>query len=162
MRARQATGQVLLFLHADTWLERDACQQIRDRFDSSSLFCGGFEQRIEASHRIYRWIERGNVLRVKWRGLLYGDQAIFVSRRLFELVDGFPNEPLMEDLMLSRKLKKVCTPVILPGPAHVDARRWQSNGPLRQSIHNWWLVTLFYCGCSPGRLSRLYRRHDRI
>ena len=159
--AREATGQVLLFLHADIWLEANVCQQIRNRFESAELFCGGFLQQIEAANTIYRWIERGNALRVRWRGLLYGDQAIFVSRPLFDSVNGFPNEPLMEDFILAQKLKRRMQPVLLPGPVHDDARRWQSNGPIRQTIRNWWIVTLFYFGVSPKRLNRLYHRHDQ-
>lgn len=160
--AQVASGDVLLFLHADTWLEANVCQRMRDQFESGEMFFGGFLQQIEAPAPIYRWIEKGNALRVKWRGLVYGDQAIFVSRRLFERVGGFPDEPLMEDLILSRRLKQVCHPQLLPGPLHVDARRWQKKGPLRQSIRNWWLVTLFYCGVPPTRLGRLYQRHDRF
>jgi rSAM/selenodomain-associated transferase 2 len=160
--ASRASGDVLLFLHADNWLAPNACQQIRDRFAAGQLFFGGFLQHIEAPNRIFRWIERGNVQRVKWRGLVYGDQAMFISRELFDAVGGFPAEPIMEDLILSGKLKQHCRPELMPGPVFVDARRWQKTGPLRQSIRNWWLVTLFYCGVTPTRLLRMYRQHDRI
>ena len=158
--AKASSGDVVLFLHADTWLDEDACQQIRTSGDGVSNVCGAFRQKIENEKRIYRWIESGNALRIRWRRLFYGDQGIFVCRKLFQSVGGFPEEPFMEDFILARKLRKH-RPLLLDGPIHVDARRWNTNGPLRQTFRNWCIVTLYYLGIQPKTLVRLYHRHDQ-
>jgi len=158
--ARASSGDVILFLHADTWLEAGACNQIRERYVGNPNVWGGFHQQIANPRKIYRWIEKGNALRVRWRGLIYGDQGIFVGRSLLDSLGGFPDEPLMEDFMLARKLKKYSAQ-LLPGPLHVDARRWEANGPIRQTIRNWIIVNLFYLGVQPATLARIYHRHDR-
>ena len=158
--AEQATGNVILFLHADTWLDERACDQIRTRFADADLFCGAFEQQIAADGTLFRWIESGNAWRVRWRGLFYGDQGIFVSKALYDQVGGMPLEPLMEDFILARRLKRFPRE-LLPGKIHVDVRRWQKRGPIRQTVLNWIIVGLFYLGVSPARLVQIYRRHDR-
>ncbi len=158
--AEAATGDVIIFLHADIWLEGRACEQIREQYAHNSQLCGAFCQTIESPRRIYRWIESGNSLRVRWRGLFYGDQGIFVSRSLLKSVGGFENVPLMEDIILAQKLRKFPR-VLLPGPIHVDARRWQENGPVRQTVRNWVIVGLYYLGVHPKTLSKLYKRHDK-
>lgn len=158
--ANAATGDVLLFLHADCSLGLESLEQIR-RLEVQGAFCGCFRQRILAKGWTYRLIERGNALRVRLRGLYYGDQAIFISRQMFDSVGGFPDEPLMEDLLLARRTKAQVWPTLLPGPVYVNARRWQRNGPIRQTIRNWLLVGRLYLGASPDVLSKSYRRHDR-
>ena len=159
--AQQASGDVLVFLHADNWLAPGACDQIRSAFKSNENRFGAFEQQIDNSRRIYRWIEFGNRLRVKWQGLIYGDQAMFIRRDEFEKIGGFPEIELMEDFALSRQLKSLGKPVILPGPTYVNSRRWQKSGPVRQTIRNWFISTAYRCHVSPGWLSKRYRRHDK-
>ena len=159
--AQVATGNVLLFLHADNWLASDACQQIRERFPEDECFWGGFQQRIGSARWIYRVLEWGNAIRVRWQGLVYGDQGIFITRGLFEKVGGFPPQPLMEDFELSRRLYRVSNPVLLRGPIHLSNRRWAKFGVVRQTILNWTLAAAYRLGASPNQLSKWYRRHDR-
>jgi rSAM/selenodomain-associated transferase 2 len=158
--ARQARGAVLLFLHADNHLAAAALQQVVRALENSRRHWGAFRQHIDDPARIFRWIERGNAARVRWRGLPFGDQGIFVRRELFWNVGGFPDEPLMEDLMLAARLRRRAWPLLLPGPLYVDARRWQARGPLRQTLRNWRLQAAFALGFSPGRLAAQYPRHD--
>ena len=165
--AAEATGDVLLFLHADNWLVENAIQQIKSLDDDPSLLFGGFCQRIEHPGRIFRWIEGGNAWRVRRRGLVYGDQAMFVSKSLFEAVGGFRAIALMEDLAFSQEIKgqyfektKRSQPHLLAGPTHVDARRWQEVGPVRQTVKNWFLSTAYLLGADPKRLAKRYGRHD--
>jgi rSAM/selenodomain-associated transferase 2 len=150
---------LLLFLHADCWLETGVCDQIRSAAQHEN-FWGGFHQRIENPAAKYRWLERGNAARVRWQGLVYGDQGMFVSAELFHQVGGFPAQPLMEDFDISRRLTRIVSPALLPGPIHVSARRWKENGVLRQTFRNWTLSTAYRCGVSAERLSHRYRRHD--
>ena len=165
--AANATGDVLLFLHADNWLVENAVQQIKSLQENKDLLFGGFHQRIEHAGKTFRWIEWGNAWRVRWRGLVYGDQAMFVSKSLFESAGGFRPIALMEDLAFSQEIKsqylektKRTQPHLLTGPTHVDARRWQESGPVRQTFKNWFLSTAYLLGADPKRLAKRYRRHD--
>ena len=152
------TGDVLLFLHADTWLEPDGRDQILGVASQRSDFYGGFRQSIQSPERIYRWIERGNAARATGQRLIYGDQGLFLSRSIFETVGPLANIELMEDFEYSRRLGKTGPPVLLDGPLHVDARRWQSGGPLKLTARNWLFALAYRCGVSPSRLAAIYRR----
>lgn len=158
--ARHATGDVLLFLHADTRLVSDGLRQIERALAEAAADCGAFRQRIEAEGFLYRLLERGNAWRVRRRGMAFGDQGIFVRRALFEELGGFPEVRLMEDLLLMKRLRRRAWPVLLPGPLHVSARRWQRHGVVRQTARNWLLLAAARCGVSPDRLARFYARHD--
>jgi rSAM/selenodomain-associated transferase 2 len=154
--ARRATGDVLLFLHADTWLAADGMRQIEQALADSKVECGAFRQRIDAKGRLYRWLERGNGWRATHRGLPYGDQGIFVRREVFQEVGGFPELQLMEDVFLMKRLRRRSRPVLLPGPLHVSARRWQRYGVVRQTARNWLLLSAAKLGVHPDRLARYY------
>ena len=168
--AARCGGDVLLFLHADNRLASDCLDQICDVLPARSDHWGGaFVQRISgldrsAAHRrwTYRCITRGNAWRVRWRGIAFGDQAIFVRRSVFDQVGGFPEQPLMEDLILSQRLRRIAWPLLLRGPVDVDARRWQQYGPLRQTARNTALQLLYAIGVPPARLCTHYRRHDYL
>jgi rSAM/selenodomain-associated transferase 2 len=157
--ARHATGDVLLFLHADTCLPPDGCRQIEEALRDPCVVCGAFWQHIDAAPRRYRWLEWGNAWRVRWLGVPYGDQGIFVRRAEFEQLGGFPEVPFMEDWLLMRRLRRLAWPVLLPGPLHVSARRWQRHGVVRQTLRNWCLTAAATAGVSPQRLTRFYGPH---
>ena len=156
--AKLATGDVFLFLHADSRIAKDVCQQIRER--QQPFVFGAFRQKIMADGWKFRLIERGNALRVRWRGLAYGDQGIFATRQAFESCNGFQDIPLMEDVALSDQLKKIGWPILLDGPIEVGTRRWLKGGAIRQTIKNWYLYTRYRLGSSPERLAEIYGRHD--
>jgi rSAM/selenodomain-associated transferase 2 len=158
--ARQAAGEVLLFLHADTWLGPAGLSQIVEALADSRVLCGAFRQRIEAEGRLFRWLERGNAWRARRRGLPYGDQGIFVRRLAFEELGGFPEVRLMEDAMLMKRLRRRTRPVLLPGPIYVSARGWRRHGVIRQSARNWLLLSAARLGVSPDKLAAFYAPHD--
>ncbi|HZN36228.1 MAG TPA: TIGR04283 family arsenosugar biosynthesis glycosyltransferase [Pirellulaceae bacterium] len=158
--ARLASGDVLLFLHADNWLAPDAGRQIRAALAAGPATHGALWQRIEAAGWCYRWLERGNAARVRWCGVPYGDQAIFIRRAVFEAAGGWPEAPLLEDVILMRRLRRASWPLLLPGPVFVSPRRWQRHGVIRQTLRNWRLLAAFALGASPERLAAQYRRHD--
>jgi rSAM/selenodomain-associated transferase 2 len=158
--AQQAAGEVLLFLHADTWLDPAGIDQLEQALLDPRLVGGAFQQHIEAAGGAYRLLEWGNALRVRRWGMAYGDQGIFVRRDSFERLGGFPNVKLMEDWLFLRKLRRTGRIVLLPGPLHISPRRWQKHGIVRQTLRNWCLVTAARLGVSPNRLARFYRRHD--
>ncbi len=154
--ARHATGAVLLFLQADTFLKSGARRQIDLAMRDERIGWGAFRQRIDSPAAVFRIIERGNAIRARWLRLPYGDQGIFVRRRLFEEVGGFPEVPLMEEIRLMRKLRRKTRGCLLPGPLHVSPRHWQRNGVLRQTARNWAFVVAERLGVSPDRLARSY------
>ncbi len=148
-----AQREYLLFLHADNVLAADCLQQICDE----EAEWGAFRQRIDADGFRYRMLEWGNALRVTWRGVPFGDQAIFVRRALYKQQGGFPEIPLMEDVALSKTLRKVAKPKLLDGPVTISARRWQTKGVVRQTLLNWRLQIAYACGASPESLKKRYK-----
>ena len=159
--ARKARGDVLLFLHADTFLEADAISQITAALARDKAAWGGaFRQRIEAPGVAYRLLERANALRVRRLRLPYGDQGLFVRREVFFTAGEFPKVKLLEDLLLAKTLRRRGPPLLLPGPLHVSARRWQKHGLVRQTLRNWSILLAHACGASPDSLATWYRRHD--
>jgi rSAM/selenodomain-associated transferase 2 len=153
--AAACSGDVLLFLHADCWLESGSLEQIAAALTNPLCIGGCFRQRIDAEGWRFRWLERGNTLRVKLWWLAYGDQGIFVRREVFHQVGGFPPLGLMEDLFLMKRLREGRL-ALLDGPLHVSARRWEKQGVIRQTARNWWLTLLAQVGVSPNRLARFY------
>ena len=159
--AKLASGQLLLFLHADCRLGESCILRLRDANACHGDIFGGFTQRIDNHHAIYRIIEKGNAARIRYRSLAYGDQGIYVSQKTFHQIGGFPDVPLMEDVMLMRKLyKRLGRATLLDGPVYVDDRRWSRHGVLRQTLRNWTLLSAFYLGARPSTLAKFYRRHD--
>lgn len=157
--ADAATGEALLFLHADNWLDDGAVAQIVAALDDPTVLGGAFRQRIEASGLLYRALELGNALRVRWRGMPYGDQGIFLRREVFQRLGGFPEVALMEDVLLMKRFRRLARPLLLAGPLHVSPRRWQRHGVVRQTLRNWSLLTLAALGISLDWLARFYPPH---
>lgn len=158
--AQYASGEVLLFLHADNWLASSVGQQIRNCLHRSEVLGGAFRQRIESPGALYRLLEWGNAARVRWRRIPFGDQAVFMRRQTFEQLGGFPEVKLMEDLLLMKACRRLARPALLPGPVYVDPRRWQRHGVLRQTLLNWSLQFAHAIGVDPDRLARFYPLHD--
>ncbi len=154
--ATQATGDVLLFLHADCRLAADALSQIETALNDSEVVAGAFRQSIDAGGAMFRILEFGNASRVRWLKSPYGDQGIFVRRGLFEELGSFPEVRLMEDVLLMRQLRRHGRVLLLPGPITVSARRWQQHGILRQTLRNWCILIAERLGVSPDRLAEFY------
>ena len=154
--AAAATGDVLLFLHADSWLVPEGRLQIEKTLASPKIPGGAFYHRIDADGLLFRLVEAGDALRVCFTRIAYGDQGIFLRREVFEALGGFPNVRLMEDVRLMKSLRDYGRLALLPGPLHVSARRWQKHGAIRQTIRNWCLLTAEHLGVHPDRLANLY------
>ncbi len=158
--AAAATGDVLLFLHADSWLVPEGRSQIEQTLKSPTIPGGAFQHRIDANGLLYRLVEAGDSLRVCCTRIAYGDQGIFLRRDIFEALGHFPPVRLMEDVQLMKSLRDVGRLALLPGPLHVSARRWQKHGAIRQTLRNWCLLTAEYLGVSPDQLADLYAPHS--
>ena len=156
--ARVATGDILLFLHADTLLPPNGLKLVVDAMGISPAVGGAFDLSIDSPAPCFRWIEAAASLRSRITRIPYGDQAIFVRRRYFMALGGFEAFPIMEDVELMRRIRKKGHRIILlPSRVRTSARRWEKTGVFRNTLRNWILLTLFHLGVSPERLSRHYR-----
>jgi rSAM/selenodomain-associated transferase 2 len=154
--AAHAHGDVLCFLHADCQPAVGAADAIRAALADPQFVAGCFVQRINAAGWPYRLLEFGNLRRVLWCGLAYGDQGIFIRRDVFQSLDGFPAWRLMEDVELMRRLRGRGRFAVLRPPLTVSARRWQKRGIVRQTLRNWTLLAMYYAGVPADRLAEFY------
>jgi rSAM/selenodomain-associated transferase 2 len=154
--AAHAAGDVLLFLHADCSLEAGALQAARACLRGRRVAAGCFRMAVAAPGPLYRLIEACATGRVRLTGLIYGDQGLFLERRQFERVGGFPPLRLMEDVFLCRRLRREGRMVVATRRIFVSARRWRREGVVRQTLRNWTLTALAAGGVHPDRLATLY------
>jgi rSAM/selenodomain-associated transferase 2 len=154
--AAAATGDVLLFLHADCVPEAGALAEAERLLRRPGVAAGCFRMRVAAEGPLYRLIDDCATARVRLTGLVYGDQGLFVSRAVFERAGGFPPLRLMEDVFLSRVLRRLGQVVVAPRRLFVSPRRWQRTGLVRQTLRNWSLTALAAGGVHPDRLVALY------
>jgi rSAM/selenodomain-associated transferase 2 len=155
--AAASSGDVLVFLHADCRLENGAIAVLRQYLARHPRVPGGcFRMRIEDSHPLYRAIDTAAHLRAGLLGLPYGDQGIFIRRSVFESLGGFPETPLMEDVLISLKLRHEGRLAVLPARILVSPRRWRQCGIIRQTLKNWALTAAAALGVSTDYLARFY------
>lgn len=154
--ARVARGEALLFLHADTRLPPQADALVIGALARAAW--GRFDVTIDSPRPLLRLVASMMNLRSRLTGIATGDQAIFVRRAGFEAVGGYAPIPLMEDIELSRRLRRVEAPACLRARVQTSARRWESRGVLRTIVLMWRLRLLYFLGAHPERLARLYDR----
>lgn len=154
--AAHATGDVLLFLHADCALEMGALEDAVHLLNRRGVAAGCFTMTVPAHGRLFRCVESCATLRVRLTGLVYGDQGLFLRRDLFTSLGGFPPLSFMEDLFFSRKLREHGRVLVSSRRIFVSPRRWQRNGVVRQSLTNWLLTGLAMAGIPPHRLADFY------
>jgi rSAM/selenodomain-associated transferase 2 len=155
--ARLASGELLLFLHADTRLPAGADALVREALANEVNTWGFFQVRIEGRSPWLHLVAFLMNLRSRLTGIATGDQAIFVRRSVFERVGGFPEQPLMEDIELSKRLKRTARPVCVGPHATTSGRRWESRGVLRTIVLMWALRLAYWLGARPESLARRYR-----
>ena len=153
-----ASGEILIFLHADTRLPGNALQKIRAVMEQKRYVAGAFDLGIDSARLAFRIISFGANLRSHLNRIPYGDQAIFVRKDHFHSIGGYRKIPLMEDVELMRRLKKrgdkIC---ILPDRVRTSPRRWEKEGIICCTLRNWVISTLYFMGVSPHKLIRYYR-----
>jgi rSAM/selenodomain-associated transferase 2 len=157
--AQCAAGEYLLFLHADTRLPDHWLSMLADVYERSAAW-GRFDVRLSGRHWLLRVIETMMNWRSRVTGIATGDQAIFVRRQLFERVGGFLDIALMEDILLSRRLRSCAAPVCLRDKVVTSSRRWEENGIVKTVLLMWWLRLWFYFGADADRLAHIYSASD--
>ncbi|MEG4573230.1 TIGR04283 family arsenosugar biosynthesis glycosyltransferase [Microcoleus sp. N3A4] len=155
--AAVATGDILLFLHADTLLPREYDYFARLVLANPSAVAGAFELKIDARRLSLRLVETGVNWRSNFLQMPYGDQAIFLSSATFDKIGGFPDLPLMEDFEFVRRLKKQGRIEIVPHPVLTSARRWQQLGVIKTTAINQIVIIGYFFGVSPDRLAFWYK-----
>jgi rSAM/selenodomain-associated transferase 2 len=156
--ARQAGGEILWFLHADSLPPPGAAELIRAALADPNRHWGRFDVRLSGRQPALRVVESLMNLRSRLTGIATGDQGIFVRRQTFERVGGYPAIALMEDIALSRLLKRQSRPACLRQRLRTSSRRWERDGIARTILLMWWLRLAWFLGADPDRLAGIYYR----
>jgi rSAM/selenodomain-associated transferase 2 len=152
--ARLATGEWLVFLHADTRLEPGWTAALQAL--PAEVVGGAFRFSIDSERREYRALEAAVALRCRLLRLPYGDQGIFVRRRAYEATGGFSPIPLMEDVEFVSRLRRTGPLAFPPVRAFTSPRRFERSGLVSATLLNWWVLGLYAAGQPPERLARIY------
>ena len=152
--AAASCGDVLLFLHADTRLPPDADALISDGLARTGRTWGRFDVRIAGAHRLFPVVAAAMNLRSRVTGIATGDQAIFTTKAAFG--PGFPDIPLMEDIAMTKRLKRIGPPLCIVAPVVTSGRRWEKHGVIKTILLMWWLRLAYFLGANPVRLARSY------
>jgi len=155
--AAAASGDVLLFLHADTRLPDGAIQLINAALADGRHVWGRFDVAFDLRSLTMDATAFGMNLRSRLSGIATGDQALFMTRAAFDGVGGFPDQPLMEDVEITSRLRRRSRPACIRRPVLTSARRWKSRGPWRTILLMWRLRLAYWFGASPADLARHYR-----
>ncbi len=162
-RARQmnvganfAKGEILIFLHADTYLPDNALALIRENIAETTW--GRFDIRLTGSHWMLVVIAQMMNWRSRLTGIATGDQVIFVTKTVFNSVNGYANIALMEDINLCQRLKKLNPPLCLSAKVHSSARRWLEFGVFKIILLMWSLRLGYFLGENPDVLAQLYQQ----
>ena len=162
-RARQmnagaavANGDLLWFLHADTEIPNEAERLLENAISSDPLAWGRFDISLSGSQRMLRVVEVMINFRSRVTGIATGDQGIFISRDLFFAVNGYPDQPLMEDIEISKALRRINKPLCFPEYLVTSSRRWEQHGIIRTIVKMWGLRAAYFLGTPAERLARRY------
>ena len=154
--AREASGDVLLFLHADTRLPPTAFDDITDALVDQRYVGGRFYVELEGSHWMLPLVGRIISYRSRLSKVSTGDQALFVRREIFRRLGGFEEIPMMEDVAFCQALKRLGTLACLRSRVVTSARRWEMDGVWRTILRMWVLKLCYFAGVSPARLKQFY------
>jgi rSAM/selenodomain-associated transferase 2 len=156
--AAVASGDILLFLHADTHLPTSFDTLVRQALQNAGTVAGAFELRIDAQLRGLRLVEKMVNMRSHFLSMPYGDQAIFLKAATFHDLGGFPDLPIMEDFELMLGLRRQGRITIVPAPVVTSGRRWQKLGVVKTTLINQLIIAGYFLGVPPAQLVRWYRR----
>jgi len=154
--AFKSKSEIILFLHSDTGLSSSHIGDVKNLMRDLSIVGGRFDVQLSGRHPAFRVIE----FFINWRSRLTkistGDQAMFVRRDVFEKLGGFPDQPLMEDVEFSRRLKKEGRIACSHQKVMTSSRRWEKHGIARTVLLMWWLRFRYWLGADPEALKCHY------
>ena len=156
--AAQSTGDVLIFLHADTHLPPCFDQEIAEVLGQTGVIAGAFPLAIANAKGGLRWVAWGTNQRSRWLQLPYGDRALFMRQETFQSLGGFPDLPIMEDFELVRRLRQRGKIGLATSPVLTSDRRWRKLGVVATTIRNQLMLMGYFAGIPPQRLANWYRR----
>ncbi len=156
LAAAHATGDVLIFHHADSILTAPHLAAIAQALQKPEIVGGAFYRKFDARHPRLVWFEQVGRFFTRHGGSFFGDQSVFVRRETFRALGGFAPIPLMEDMEFSRRLRRFGKVAVLDPPLESSTRRHLGRGPWRTSIQNGLFILLYKCGVSPVHLHRWY------
>lgn len=158
--ASVARGSILIFLHADTVLPKDAFEDIAAALNLHNYDAGAFDLGIDSGRFMFRVIEKMVSFRSRLLRMPYGDQVIFVKKETFKKLGGFKDIAIMEDVDFIRRLKRtgyrMC---VLPQKVLTSPRKWEREGIIYCTLRNWLLISLYLAGVSPDILVKMYYKH---
>ena len=153
--AKMSAGEILWFLHADTLVPERATDTIAESLNHNMW--GRFNVRLSGGSILLRIIEKMINIRSCWSGIATGDQGIFLTRTIFEKVGGYPLIPLMEDIALSKRLKREGRPACVKQQLITSSRRWEERGIVTTVVLMWRLRFAYWVGVSPHRIAKMYQ-----
>ena len=156
--AAMSKGDLLLFLHADTHLPEGYAGHLRRCFEPPRVVAGAFRLGLTPRFRGTAFIEKMANLRAEKLNLPYGDQAIFVTAKVFKELGGYNEIPLLEDVDLVRRLRRLGRLTVIPVPVLTSSRRWEKLGVWRTTWINQLILTGYFLGIPPRILARWYYR----
>ena len=154
--AKGAIGEILFFLHADSWVDADGPRAILNALKDDLLVGGAFRLKINSPGVFLKGVAFAVNARSRYLSLPYGDQGYFVRRNIFETLGGFKNLPLMEDVDFIGRLQKEGPIVLLNESITTSARRWEQRGRFYTTLRNLVLVILYFLGIAPEKLAQWY------
>lgn len=156
--AEAASASILIFLHADSRLEKGALSKMVEQMGQDKDLIGGcFKLKISSQNLLLKFISWSSNLRAKYLNLIFGDQGIFVRRDIFNELGGFPEIELMEDWEFSKALAKKGRLLYVDKKIYTSARRWENHGVLKTIILMHKIKILYKLGISPSKLKEIYR-----
>ena len=161
LAAERATGDILIFHHADSILTAAHVAAIIQALRDPAVIGGAFYRKFDGRHPRLRWLETVARFFTRHGGSFFGDQSVFVRRQTFRALGGFAPIPLMEDMEFSRRLRRAGKVAVLDPPVESSSRRHADRGAWRTSIQNGLFIVLYKCGFSPTHLHRWYYRDRR-
>jgi rSAM/selenodomain-associated transferase 2/rSAM/selenodomain-associated transferase 1 len=158
---QHATGDILLFVHGDTYVPDGYDRDIRDALKKDNIIAGAFSLSFADASLPVRIIEAGANIRSRYLGLPYGDQGLFLRKDIFSRTGGFPDVPILEDVMLVHRLGRMGKIVVLDSKAITSARRYKTLGVRRTWIINQIVMAGYFLGVPPENISSYYRLEHR-
>lgn len=161
--AQRAQGEWLIFLHADTWLPESSWNALIRHIEYNAETCAGaFTLKLDHDGFFYRYLECYARWRCRIFKLPYGDHGFFIKRSVFEKLGGFRDDfPIMEDVEMVQRLKRLYRLTMLDAPVFSSVRRFEKDGRWNRSLTNLLVQSLYFFGKHPKQLTQLYDKEDR-